>query len=385
MKLSLSESDNNAWGDPDKRYDENADEKFDFGERIRPDSALFQQFDELLNYASTDCPLPPTFTVRLAEIALQTRNLVGIVLGSTVNTLWHIRKRKMADKLSEHGDLDVLILNPHSPANPYPHEWSVDWWVRPEGKPPTNGNTNLWYDLELAPGYKIEQPAKYPASPIDIEIDRTEAGPQFFPDRCRAIRKISEALQTGVSKTLAPGLYLPDGRTMSAIKKHAVSKETEALEEFYELFYETHCAIFTFCHYDKDSSGIRQFKIHFDQLYNALNRLEKICAVFGSNAVSAYMPKFIEQLQQTTTISNFHALSTKLLESIHRSVETQIWHKCQYNSMPDNKPDNDILQKRALERALQKYKHLSIDPVSNIDMKTPLPVLPSHALVFKPL
>lgn len=107
--------------------------------------------------ANLGAEIPEALT--FADINLRARELIGVVLGSLAKYL--LFPLSSDEDLRKHKDLDVLILNQHTRMDPKINEWGIDWWVRPEGRPPTNGNVNLWYDIGLKDNEKFFSPGLY--------------------------------------------------------------------------------------------------------------------------------------------------------------------------------------------------------------------------------
>jgi hypothetical protein len=216
---------------PPERYDQKlrAGTRFDHGSRLKPQHQSYWDFEAWLQ-THTRYGMPTTIleTVAAAQIALKTRGLVGVVLGSLVA---YLANPPDDPKLfEEHGDVDVLILQPHSRIHPRPGEWAVDWWIRPGSADlkPTNGHTFLWYDLALSDSAEVDP--KY-FSPSRLQIDT-----QAFETRIdhsvgfEAVDQLTQHLRNSVGKLHIPaGLYLPPDDVMETIRDHCQDRSREKL------------------------------------------------------------------------------------------------------------------------------------------------------------
>ena len=113
-------SKDNTWGDPKFRYDSDSPLKFDSSPEERPKvrSPRRDEIEQLLKDHSRKEILPVALQVPLAEIALRTRGLVGVVLGSTAKSLYSFKGD--FESLNAHRDFDVLVLNPFTIQHPRP-------------------------------------------------------------------------------------------------------------------------------------------------------------------------------------------------------------------------------------------------------------------------
>lgn len=146
-----------------ERYDEELKpkERFDNGKRSYPDFQPYVdrygiQSDHLVETGQ------PRFkgikTLRIAEINLKARNMVGLLIGSMAQDTGQGASEQ---QLARHRDVDVLILQTFGQKHPGPTEGGVDWWVRPKAphdspRRPMNGNVALWYDISLQEDAKVQ-------------------------------------------------------------------------------------------------------------------------------------------------------------------------------------------------------------------------------------
>ncbi len=205
------------WGNPKWRYDDGAEKKFDFSRRTKPYASIFRAVNKRVNKKDKYSRLPTSLAIALADLSLGLRGQVGLVLGSLVNSLYE--PPEDIDELDDHKDCDVLILNPHSPMNPAPHEWGVDWFVRPEGRAPTNSSVDIWYDVALQDGVRVVDPViKQGDMPIFFNPS-TGSVEYKYKNRDNMVN-----LAAGKQSNVPAGLYLPDSELMDVIINHCESK-----------------------------------------------------------------------------------------------------------------------------------------------------------------
>lgn len=77
------------------------------------------------------CPAPPYVIqglegLQVADAVLKERNATGILIGGLAETVW--RKSVLQEELSEHKDVDVLVLNSEFSLREY-FEEGIDWWL----------------------------------------------------------------------------------------------------------------------------------------------------------------------------------------------------------------------------------------------------------------
>lgn len=212
-----------------KRYDGfyRRSQKFDFNQRQKPDDPLFIKWDTYLNEGeelAAGWTLKGAIGLALADISLRSRKLIGVVLGSMVGELYNAPVeaeglQRLHEKLKGHHDIDILILDRHSPLHPKPHEWGIDWWIRPQrGMSPSNGETALWYDLSLA---KDRSPA--PEREDAIRLEKTGKEVRVAISSVR--HAIHENQGVDLEDELLPsGLYLPHPAHMLQIRDHVFQK-----------------------------------------------------------------------------------------------------------------------------------------------------------------
>ncbi len=239
------------------RYDKKSIIKFDSELSVKPNTRVFNRYGGFFKDHFSDGDAAPTSkAVVLADINLQARGKIGLVLGSIVRDL--TSPPGNLDKLDGHRDLDVLILNRHNKHNPRPNEWGIDWWVRPAILPPTNGRVSLWYDFCVKPNvaplvrsksFPGEQFIIHPSSgrptffakqnphlktPINLDLDSGYA--YCDPNEREAVhqeRQLSTRsfILSNREKTdfvlVPPGLYLPDAQTMKAIIEHCTRRSSK--------------------------------------------------------------------------------------------------------------------------------------------------------------
>ncbi len=219
--------------DSDGRYDIGSEREFDFATREKPHDSQFAIYDHFVEGKALKAvggALKPAEGVVLANINLQMRGLTGIVLGSTIRDLY-APPENIAD-LGKHRDLDVLILQPHSHKNPAPHEWGMDWWVRPDTYPPTNGRAHLNYDLSLKHDISV---SKEETQQPGIVLNTATGDIRYAAsngDRDALARSIADGENI---ETIPSGLYLPDSKTVGKIIRHCNTRARSLLMELAEL------------------------------------------------------------------------------------------------------------------------------------------------------
>ncbi len=207
-----------------KRYDVNSSDQFDdfWKRRAKPFVDGFKRTDKYVRQFNIDDKnaidtIAIDSKLKLAEIALRTRELVGLLLGSTVKKLYDMDPGDDDLTSETESDLDVLILNPHTIRNPRPFEWGVDWFVRPQGRFPTNSNIEMVYDLLPQDGYKF-----YVNDAIRAFCRTRNAYEQDLLEKGESDVKVPEIISCTrelviASHLLLPGLYLPEKETMQRI------------------------------------------------------------------------------------------------------------------------------------------------------------------------
>ena len=207
-----------------RRYDRLSEEKFDFKRREKPSSSLFDaaEKEKRRNRIVVERGLRG---VTLAEIALKTRCIAGMVLGGLVKSLYRLPENEGDEVSFDRKDVDVIVLNLHSPQSPAPNEWGIDWWVRPDGNAPTNGIVNSWYDVALKSDIQVGYPKGNSCSGrMDFNINAAD----FLGDASSEmeIAKRSLSMREKIrSALIPPGLYLPDRETMEKIHAHVLKKD----------------------------------------------------------------------------------------------------------------------------------------------------------------
>lgn len=196
----------------------------------------YAQYVELHNLEVV--PPPSLLAAHLADVNLQIRGLVGLVLGSNAKRLYSPGKN--ISRANRDSDLDVLILNLFSANRPGPQEWGIDWFVRPTideqanlRQTPTNGFVNLWYDIELN-----EEVAGFGDKSGKIE----KLSPLFLDEEMKNLRfdenavvETIFAVRNNLKTIIEPGLYLPDSFMMESIVKNAEKKAAKSRDELKSL------------------------------------------------------------------------------------------------------------------------------------------------------
>lgn len=117
----------------------------------RHELRLSQRLEQRLELRA---PTPPDAItgiegLKVADQILKEHNAVGMLVGGLAKELW--RGVVSDEKLSEHKDVDVLVLSYDCASHPEQWASGVDWWVchNPHERP-TNGNpVGLLWRVEL--------------------------------------------------------------------------------------------------------------------------------------------------------------------------------------------------------------------------------------------
>lgn len=210
-KISLESVRRQYGGVPLSKFDQFTSENFDVDERCSPETDQYKRFDAFASehyFSEKACNVLEG--VALADINLRMRGLVGLVIGSSMREL----TSPPADlkEIFDHRDFDVLVLQQHSSKHPAPNEWGVDWWVRPEGRAPTNGRMELWYDIALENGVM--------ASSQHREEQKVQLDPQ---KKLITIDHRLDYRDADIGQVHA-GLYLPDAHIAEEIVRHCEEK-----------------------------------------------------------------------------------------------------------------------------------------------------------------
>jgi hypothetical protein len=200
--------------DPISRYDERRNTKFDVDVRDRPS---LPRVDTYCSRHHLDNITANTAEgIAVAYEMLIARDLAAVLLGSAMRD---VANPAIHDQFPKHRDLDILILNTHSPQNPAPNEAGIDWFVRPKGQRPTNGRSELWYDLEVASGVRIRGRGQQPS--YVLTEDGTGIEENNAPnDRLALVNRP----KTQGSTAIPAGLYIPDGQIAEMIRHHCQAK-----------------------------------------------------------------------------------------------------------------------------------------------------------------
>lgn len=89
--------------------------------------------------------------LRMADQILKELDAVGMLIGGLAKKLWH--GVTSDEQLSEHKDVDVLVLSQDCASHPEQWVSGVDWWVcHNPGERPTNGSSvGLLWRVQLEP------------------------------------------------------------------------------------------------------------------------------------------------------------------------------------------------------------------------------------------
>jgi hypothetical protein len=207
-----------------KRYDKGFPDKFDAGARVIPSTEFgYVKAKEFWkartgNKHERSNNISAYEKLHMAEIALRCRDRVGLVLGSTARKLHDTPAEEISGVTSS--DLDVLVLGPHGRDNPRPFEWGIDWFVRPYNYYPTNSMVEMVYDLDLNGHFKFK---------VNPEISHQSRQRNIFlRDNFCCQSRVHQTVGETAEKILgqgfvAPGLYLPDRRTLDMIADYCNS------------------------------------------------------------------------------------------------------------------------------------------------------------------
>lgn len=353
--------------EPISRYDEVSETKFDFEERQQPDCEEFRFIEEMKAMFDEQCPdrahkpsYPLAATI-LADINLKTRGLVGIVLGSTLKKLYH----PPADlrSINSHSDLDVLILQPHSPHHPAPNEWGVDWWVRPQSRPPINGRVELWYDIAMQGNVNVEQNLAETETALSLDVDNWNIryNRDLHEQICLQAKHTRKTIQ---QRVLSPGLYLPHPTLIRQIVDHC-NKRIDQKEHDKQRVSQMMEEVPFLLEYSKvmfEGSSQREPRECFNVIIErALNLEKEYNAIYqkhkgNRHSLGQYLSNFIQQKAHNP------------MEILSKIVEVALY------ALKD--------MRRDLEGGFKNYNYLRVSPRN----ARPLwPVLPPHVADFRPL
>ncbi len=345
------------------RYDGRFPYKFDFGTRTKPDSDLYQKHDAFF-VENNSLLYPPLIlpSVAFADLNLRTRGLIGVVLGSVAKHL--VSPPKDIGELNSHRDLDVLVLQPHSPHHPAPNEWFVDWFVRPLGnKTPTNGRVELWYDFGLIDSVETAPSDLKPNNlgPLALDLEKREI--RYDPSLARNHYNPSLPLKLSVARQirenvekiiLPPGLYLLDSRAFRQVIRHC-NKRAEELQY-------------------AESYG--RMKFNQDRLVKLANRFRQ-----GKIGIEKFLGELAEIRRTLKEICKTHA--TDWPDAADFAFDQLFFMAANGNPAPFKQEIGSHLSK--LEELFRHNNWDYLDFDRKVTLNALYPILPSEFLTFRPL